>query len=556
MANWARRIAGLAGWRRYVSAFAAGLVSVLAMAPLHVWPVLFITLPIWIWLIDGAIGHTAAPKLARAALTARPSWRPAWRESKAAAVVGWWFGFGYFVAGLYWVGEAFLVEAETFAFLLPLAVTLLPAGLALFYGLAALLASPFWSTGPFRVLALALALSAMEYARGHVLSGFPWNVLGYALTYPVSLLQSAAVFGVYGLTLIAALVLAAPLVLFAAAAPGAAGRKNRRLALAIAVLPLLAATVWGHLRLARALPSALPGVKLRIVQPSVPQREKWRPENQERIFLDHLGLSASNAAGIADGLAGITHVIWPEAAMPFLPVDHPAARAAIGRLLPPGTLLIAGGLRAETAPAGSPQARRIFNSLLVFGEGGRLLAAYDKVHLVPFGEYLPFQSALEALGLQQLARLRGGFATGVTPRPLLHLPGLPALAPLICYEVIFPGAIVAGGERPSLLLNLTNDGWFGNTSGPRQHLQQARVRAVEEGLPLVRAANNGISAMVDAHGRVLVELGLDQRGSADALLTAPLPPTPYVRFGDGIFASLWACGAALLAFAAARRRAA
>ncbi|RPI31360.1 MAG: apolipoprotein N-acyltransferase, partial [Hyphomicrobiaceae bacterium] len=524
------------------------------------WPVLFITLPIWIWLIDGAIGHTAAPKLARAALTARPSWRPswrpAWRESKAAAVVGWWFGFGYFVAGLYWVGEAFLVEAETFAFLLPLAVTLLPAGLALFYGLAALLASPFWSTGPFRVLALALALSAMEYARGHVLSGFPWNVLGYALTYPVSLLQSAAVFGVYGLTLIAALVLAAPLVLFAAAAPGAAGRKNRRLVLAIAVLPLLAATVWGHLRLARALPSALPGVKLRIVQPSVPQREKWRPENQERIFLDHLGLSASNAAGIADGLAGITHVIWPEAAMPFLPVDHPAARAAIGRLLPPGTLLIAGGLRAETAPAGSPQARRIFNSLLVFGEGGRLLAAYDKVHLVPFGEYLPFQSALEALGLQQLARLRGGFATGVTPRPLLHLPGLPALAPLICYEVIFPGAIVAGGERPSLLLNLTNDGWFGNTSGPRQHLQQARVRAVEEGLPLVRAANNGISAMVDAHGRVLVELGLDQRGSADALLTAPLPPTPYVRFGDGIFASLWACGAALLAFAAARRRAA
>ena len=159
--------------------------------------------------------------------------------------------------------------------------------------------------------------------------------------------------------------------------------------------------------------------------------------------------------------------------------------------------MIAGGLRAETAPAGSPQARRIFNSLLVFGEGGRLLAAYDKVHLVPFGEYLPFQSALEALGLQQLARLRGGFATGVTPRPLLHLPGLPALAPLICYEVIFPGAIVAGTERPSLLLNLTNDGWFGNTSGPRQHLQQARVRAVEEGLPLVRAANNGISAMVD-----------------------------------------------------------
>jgi apolipoprotein N-acyltransferase len=548
VAAWSGRLAALAGWQRFAAAFAAGLLSVLALAPFNVWPVLYLTLPALIWLIDGASGQAGLLAPQRGA-PPRPS-----ASARAAAAVGWWFGFGYFVGGLYWVGDAFLVEAEVFAPLLPLAVTLLPAGLALFYAMAAALARPCWGLGPARVLALALSLSAMEYARGHLLTGFPWNVLGYALTSPVSLLQSASLIGIYGLTLVGVGLLAGPLVLLAQAAPGPAGRASRGLALGLTIVPFLALVTWGHLRLAGAPTAMVPGVKLRIVQPSIPQREKWRPENQERIFLEHLQLSASNAAGLPDGLDGITHVIWPEAAMPFLPVDHPAARAAIGRLLPPGTLLIAGGLRAEAAPTGSTAARQIFNSLLVFGEGGGLLAAYDKVHLVPFGEYLPLQGALEAVGLQSLTRLRGGFTRGVAPRPLLHLPGLPALAPLICYEAIFPSAVVAGPERPSLLVNLTNDGWFGNTTGPRQHMQQARVRAVEEGLPLLRVANNGISAMVDGHGRVLVDLGLDQRGSADTGLPAPLPPTPYARFGDGLFLGLWLCGAVVLVLAAWRRR--
>jgi apolipoprotein N-acyltransferase len=542
------RLVQLAGWRRLAVAFSAGLASVTAIAPFHAWPILYLTLPCLIWLLDGASAQAAALKPAPSAAAAL------WGRVRAAAAVGWWFGFGYFVAGLYWVGAAFLVEAEQFAVLLPLAVTLLPAGLALFHALAAGASMLVWRTGPWRVFAFALALSGMEYARGHLFTGFPWNALGYAFTYPLSLMQSAALIGIYGLTLIGLLIWAGPLVLLAQAAPGALGRHTRRLALALALAPVLALAFWGHLRLAGPPAAALPGVKLRIVQPSVPQREKWRPENQEGIFLDHLRLSASNAAGVPDGLAGITHVIWPEAAMPFLAVDHPAARAAIGRLLVPGTLLIAGGLRAEAAPADAPQGRRIFNSLLVFGAGGSLLATYDKAHLVPFGEYLPFAPMLEALGLETLTRRRGGFAGGPEPRPLLHLPGLPAVLPLICYEAIFPSAIRGGPERPGLLVNLTNDGWFGNTTGPRQHMHQARVRAVEAGLPLLRAANNGISALVDGHGRVLVELALDQRGSADTDLPAPLPPTPYARFGDGLFAGLWLLGAGLLAAASRRRR--
>jgi apolipoprotein N-acyltransferase len=469
------------------------------------------------------------------------------RPEIAAAEIGWWFGLGYFMAGLFWVGEAFLVEAEKFAVLLPFAVTLLPAGLALFYAAAAALAARFWSVGARRVLLLALTLSAAEWLRGHILSGFPWNTLGYALTFPLPLMQSAAVLGIYGLTLVAVVVFALPPVLWSEAPASIAGRRMRAAALVAALAPLAAIGLLGQIRLALAQPTTVPDIKIRIVQPSVPQREKWRPENQARIFLDHLALSASNAAGETDNLAGVTHVVWPEAAMPFLPLDYPDVRATIGRALPPGTFLITGALRAEPAPPGSPRPRRIFNSILVFGEAGLLVGRYDKTHLVPFGEYLPLQSLMEAIGLQQITGLRGGFDVGVMPRPLLHLPRLPAAAPLICYEAIFPGTVVQGTERPGLLLNVTNDGWFGDTTGPRQHLHQARVRAVEEGLPLVRAANNGISAAVDGYGRILARLDLDARGTIDVALPAALAPPPYARLGDMLFFALWLVGTAVAA---------
>jgi apolipoprotein N-acyltransferase len=549
----AERLRGLRGWRRRIAAFAAGAVSVLAMAPFFVWPVLWLTFPVLVWLIDGALSprrraSTPAGELESCVdprLRGDDASRWYQRPQIAAAAVGWWFGFGYFLAGLFWVGEAFLVEAEVFAVLLPLAVTLLPGGLALFYAAAAGIAARLWRAGPSRVLVLALTLSAMEWARGHVFTGLPWNVLGYALTYPLPLMQSAAVFGIYGLTLIAVLVFALPPVLWVEAPAGTVGWRTKIAALVVALAPLAVAAFLGQVRLALAPQATVPGVKIRIVQPSVPQREKWRPENQQRIFLDHMALSAANATGEVDNLAGITAVIWPEAAMPFLPLDYPDVRAAIGRLLPPTTHLITGALRAEPAPPGSPRPRRVFNSLIVFGQGGSLTTLYDKIHLVPFGEYLPLQRQLEVIGLEQLTRLRGGFAIGVVPRPLLRVPGLPAAAPLICYEAIFPREIVQGPERPALMLNLTNDGWFGNTTGPRQHLHQARVRAVEEGLPLMRAANNGISVGLDGHGRILARLGLDARGVIDVALPTALAPPPYARLGDTIFLMLWLIGTAV-----------
>ncbi|HZT47433.1 MAG TPA: apolipoprotein N-acyltransferase [Hyphomicrobiaceae bacterium] len=530
IAALARRVRSLVGWRRRLVALLAGAASVLAMAPFFAWPVLWITLTVLVWLIDGA----------------SPAWRGADAAGRrvradhliAAAGAGWWFGFGYFLAGLFWVGEAFLVEAATFAVLLPFAVTLLPAGMALYWGGAAALAARFWSARPCRVLVLALALSAAEWLRGHLLTGFPWNLLGYALTYPLPLMQSAALVGVYGLTLVAVIVFALPPVAWSEAPAGEVGRRRRAGALALAVVPIAMMATLGAVRLARADAATVPGVKVRIVQPSVPQREKWRPEHQERIFLEHLRLSATNPAGETDS-AGITHIIWPEAALPFLVLDHPAARAAIGRSLPRGALLIAGALRAEPAPAGSARPRRIFNSLLVLGEGGSLVGLYDKTHLVPFGEYLPLQGLLRSVGLGWLVGMRGGFDIGVTPRPLLSAPGLPPAAPLICYEAIFPAAVVQGPQRPGLLLNVTNDGWFGDTTGPRQHLHQARVRAVEEGLPLLRAANNGVSAAIDGYGHILARLDLDVRGVIDAPVPAALPPPPYARLGDLTLLLLW-----------------
>ncbi len=525
LSAFAAKIAGLSGWRRFAAAFLAGSLSVLAMPPLFLWPVLFFTLPVLVWLIDGSQAAPGAALLRRSA--------PA-----RAFAAGWWFGFGYFVFGLFWVGEAFLVEAEKFAWLLPFAVTLLPAGLALFTGLAAGIARLKWPPGLARVIVLALALSAAEWLRGHIFTGFPWNTLGYALTSPLPMMQSASLFGVYGLTILTVVIFASPLVVAAAAAPGPGRIRTIAAGAAVAIVPLILLYGFGVWRLSGGPDPTVDGVRVRIVQASVPQRDKWRAEKQGEIFQDQLDLSRRDPSGRRDDLAGTTHLIWPEAAMPFLPLQHPEALAAIGVLLPQGAQLIAGALRLKNPELRFSSTPEGYNSLMVFGENGKLETVYDKIHLVPFGEYLPFQRTLETIGLEQLAHWRGGFSVGASPRPLLTIPGLPLVAALICYEAIFPAAVVEGSERPGLLINVTNDGWFGATAGPWQHFHQARVRAVEEGLPLVRAANNGVSAVVDAHGRVLAMLGLNERATIDSSLPSALTLTPYVRLRDWTFVAL------------------
>jgi apolipoprotein N-acyltransferase len=528
----------LAGRRLHAAAWALGVVSVLAFAPFHLWPILFVTLPAW--LVLAAIGELRP---------APPNRFARWRRSAIgrAGEVGWWFGFGYFMAGLFWVGEAFLVEPDVFGWLLPFAVTGLPAGLALFFGAAMAAAAAFAQHSVARVVALAVTLSVAEWLRGHILTGFPWNILGYALTQPLPLMQSAAVVGIYGLTLIAVLVFALPAALYLERDPTSVGL-SRYVWLVPAVLPLAVMWAYGAARLSPVAAVAPTSVVVRVVQPSVLQREKWRPEMQRRIFDDHLELSRQRADGTYDGAEGIALIVWPEAAMPFFPLNSEIAMADIGRMLPATTTLLSGAMRADPPPA--PEARRlVFNSLMAFGAGHRasVLGIYDKIHLVPFGEYLPMSWILEHIGLENLSRHRGGFATGVVPRPLMDVPRIGRIGPLICYEALFPTAIVQTAERPRLLVNVTNDGWFGNTTGPRQHLHQTRVRAVEEGLPIVRSANNGISAMIDSYGRITGRLDLNVRGSFDAGLPDALSPPLYARLGDSLFLAL-AMAATAIAF--------
>jgi apolipoprotein N-acyltransferase len=537
-------------WRHKGAAFAAGALSILSMAPFFLWPVLWLTLPALLWLIKHAEQATFA------------TWRFApWQRSRIgrAAETGWWFGFGYHVFGLFWVGEAFLVEADIFAWLLPFAVTLLPGGLALFTAVAcavAVYAAPTPQSWQ-RVTALAVGFGVTEWLRGHIFSGFPWNILGYALTSEVTM-QLASVFGIYGLTVLAVLVFALPAVLFA---------HRPKLLVASMVCSAVALFV---LSVALTFPihrsyfldgdcKTSPFCReplVRIVQPSVPQREKWRPENQRRIFDDHLALSLTNNRGEVDDAKGISLIVWPEAAMPFLPLQEPVALAEIGRMLPEGITLASGALRADP-PATPGERRRVYNSLMLFGRGApsaNVIATYDKTHLVPFGEYLPAQTVLEAIGLQQLSRMRGGFTSGPEPRPLLEVPGIGRLAPLICYEAIFPARVVQTQERPRAFLNVTNDGWFGNTTGPRQHLHMARVRAVEEGIPVIRAANNGISAVIDAYGQITQRLPLNLRGTIDARLPPAIAPPLYARLGDTLFLLMVVVLAALLAFDHRRTR--
>ena len=401
-------------------------------------------------------------------------------------------------------------------------------GLALFWAAGAALARAFWVEGPARVLVFAIVMSVAEWWRGHLLTGFPWNAVGYALTPVPVMMQSAALVGLWGLTLAAFLIFAAPAVFADELRSASLGRA----VLGLAALLLAAHVGYGYVRLSDGPDPAVPGVHLRVVQPSIPQDERWQSGKDDEIMARYLDLSREGGPS-SPGIDGVTHLIWPESAFPFLLTRKPSALAAIADLLPDGATLITGAARAEDDGAGG-RSSRVFNSIYVIDAAGEIRAAYDKVHLVPFGEYLPLRGLFEALGLRQLIALPGGFVPGDRVRTL-DVAGAPPFGPLICYEIIFPGAVVEPGNRPGWLLNVTNDAWYGNTPGPYQHFLQARVRAVEEGLPLVRAANSGISAIVDPTAAFSTASGSGRVSVIDGGLPAALPPTPYARFGDLLF---------------------
>ncbi len=497
-------------WQRFALAFMLGALATASFAPLHAIPVLLVAFPGLILLLE-----------------ATPS-------KKGAFGVGWFFGFGHFLTGFYWVANALAIAGAP-----PAAAIALPLGMALYSGLAGLLYRVIGRRVPSRVLLFALCWALAEWLRGHVITGFPWNLAAYAWSFSDAMSQFASVAGAYGMTLVTVAIAASPVVL--------AGRSLKSLGdfrgPIGAAAWVLAMFVFGAVRLAGADPEPAGRPMVRAVQPDIAQDEKWLPENFHRNFTDHLALSEG------PGNEAIDLFAWSEAAVPYqLDADTPG-RERIARVGRPGAIVVTGFPRVEIEPDGH---LRYFNSMIFVGEGGKTLATFDKAHLVPFGEYVPLKgmfraldAVFEALGLgirfQKVVEGGGDFIPGDGPR-VIHLPGLPPVSPLICYEVIFPGAVTPPGERPDWLLNITNDAWYGEWAGPLQHLAIARYRSIEEGLPMLRAAGTGISAIIDAHGRVISELGIGERGIVDGRLPAPIAPTLYARFGDGVF---WAMMAAL-----------
>jgi apolipoprotein N-acyltransferase len=512
-----------AGWRRHLIGFFAGSIGALAMAPADFWPAMFIPMTVAVWLLDGA---------AEAKNPDRGRWHfVSFASLRSAFTAGWFWGFGYFVAGLWWLGSAFLVEAEEFAWALPLGVLGLPAVLAFFPALGFALARFLWAPGFARPLALAVGLGLSEWLRGHVLTGFPWNAYGMALGDHLVFAQLASVVGLYGLTVVAILIFATPALLADRARIGLA----QQLIGAPVLLPvtaLAAIAAFGAVRLAADRPGVVENVRLRIMQPNLNQDAKFNPANKDVILDHYLSLSDRATAPEHNGAADATHLIWPESAFPFILSRDRNALARIAGLLAPGTVLVTGAARED----GMVRARRAsdvkyLNAIQVVDGSGTILDSYDKVHLVPFGEYLPLGFLLERLHLRQFVHIPGGFEAG-RARRLLDVPGLPPVAPLICYEAIFPGEVTpeTHGEAADLLLNVTNDGWFGRTSGPYQHFAQARLRAIEEGLPLIRAANTGISAVVDPYGRILSMLPIEVEGVIDSPLPQKIVRPLYARF--------------------------
>jgi apolipoprotein N-acyltransferase len=440
-----------------------------------------------------------------------------WRTAFAA---GWAFGTGHFGLALFWIVEPFLVDVARHGWMAPFALVLMAGGLALFWGAAFALARRLG--GP---VAWAAALAAAELARGYVLTGFPWALVGYIWT-DSGALQWAAWVGPYGLTfgtlLLVALVWAA---LARAPAPW----------LLAAPLPFAALALSGA-ALAPAAQDLAGRPVVRLVQPNAPQDEKWDPDRVIEFYQRQIGYTA------APGDTPPDLIVWPESAIPW-PLD--VAGPVLGEIATAagGVPVVLGLNRREDG--------RWYNALVVVDEAGEVAQLYDKHHLVPFGEYIPLGHLTRSLGLRSFAAQDGyGYSAGPGPR-LLDLPSFGTALPLICYEAIFPQGVRAAPGRPDLLLQITNDAWFGEISGPYQHLAQARVRAVEQGLPLVRVANTGVSAVIDPAGRVLAAIPLGEAGFLDHPVPAPLPATLYARTGDWpVFVVLLAT----LAGAALRRR--
>lgn len=462
-----------------------GVISAFAFPPYSFFPAWFLALALFFHLLSSSkAGH--------------------------AAWYGFVFGLGQFGSGLYWIANSFYQQAVVPHWIAPIAVFALVIYLSLYPALAAwcftwMPRKNFFS----RTLVLASLFGLTEWLRGTLLTGFPWNVASLIWSSSPEVMQTASLVGSYGLSLINFFIAA----LLAGTINGKLNATQRIRALATVSAIGLLLYVGGTIRLSHAVVEFEPGTLLRIVQPNIPQNEKW----DEQQLLKNLKLYLDLSHSEHDDPNQAIHILWPETAIPFDIANSQDTRKFIMNNLGSNTTLISGAPRLKLI--NSPE---IYNSIFILGKDGMIQGIYDKAHLVPFGEFIPLRSVLSHLGFTKLVTGDLDFSEGVGP-VTLHVLGLPPMSPLVCYEVIFSGEVVSQSERPQWLLNLTNDAWFGQSPGPYQHLALARFRAVEEGMPLLRAAGTGMSATIDPYGRSLKILALSSRGVIDTALPKALP---------------------------------
>ncbi|HWA19735.1 MAG TPA: apolipoprotein N-acyltransferase [Devosia sp.] len=494
------------GWRRFLMLLVAGAIAGLSVPPLFILPALFVTFPFWVWALDGAERRRGLGRLFGPAFS-----------------IGFAFGWGYFIVAFHWLGMAFFLEGGWPLYVMPFAILALAALIAFFWGLGSALAHLFWSDGAWRIVVLATFVSIAEIARGTLFSGFPFDLLGYALTANPEMMQLASVIGVYGLTALCALLVMTPALIWPADGRGLVARL---VPFFLAVAVLAAQVGWGNARIVGTPITDRTDMKVRMVQPIVTEHSEVLTEAPPEI-LSHLINTTEQG-----GLAGITHIVWPESVFPFFFSTYPETLARIARMLPPETMLLTGAPREPSVLDGDdPADNPGYNAILAIDTNGEIVASYDKSHLVPFGEYLPFASFWKLFGIKQFVPGTNGWAPGEGKR-LMSPPGTPPFIALICYEAIFSGDLGADPAKAEFLLNISNDEWFDGSIGLAQHAHHARLRAVETGLPMIRATNSGLTMLVDPLGRITASLPPEIASVLDVVPPNKIEPTFFDRFGN------------------------
>lgn len=487
-------MAGVKAYLPYFYSLIGGVIAAFAMPPAGIWPLMFVGLSVLFYQWFYAVRY------------------------RSAFFHGYLFGIGYFTTGLWWIGNALLIEGNEFWWVWPISVIGLPALLSFFTGLSLAIAKIFYHQARLSTwVGFAVLLTLSELVRGTIMTGFPWNLYGYIWSRVPEMLQPASLFGSYVLTFLTVLLATTPVFLWLVRLD----RVRRVATAALAVVLMAGMFVYGAWRLSHET-TYNDSVMVRVVQANIEQSMKWDAAQIVPHFEKHLDLSAK--AKIDQDL----FILWPETAVPPMLLNNDIARDKIEAMLTAqsngNAYLLTGALIHNQDERGD----RYYNALVTFDKHAAVRSSYAKTRLVPFGEFIPFQ---EWIPLRPVVQFQG-FERGDGPNTY-QIDDMPGFSPLVCYEIIFPGLVADQNDRPALLAAVTNDGWYGDSAGPYQHFFQVTVRAIEEGLPAIRSANTGISGIIDPYGRVLAQSDLFQETAIDHPLPQPLPPTLFARTGNG-----------------------